>query len=237
VSDCFLILTNKENEEMYKVTMIVGLLTRVRNPELAACAMAALLFLAALPTPARAQNTDGGTTSVHTGTIGVVPGQRVSITMRNFYFEDGIVKFFVKHSIKVYEIRISETGVTSRESNLIYSGESGGMHEYGLHEYGHGLDTNVGFTVPGESLTRRIQVLMVVESFPVAATQTSTEDSSADVSPPTFELIDPDGRSVMFGLLWPAPGPTQTQLDSSTPSGASRGASQSARRPGRRCAS
>ena len=55
---------------------------------------------------------------------------------------------------------------------------------------------------------------MVVESFLVAATQTLTEDRSVDVSPPTFELLEPDGRSVMFGLLLPAPGPTQAQLDS-----------------------
>src|SRR5215207_10552564 len=91
---------------MYKLTMIVGLLKRVRRkPELAAWATAALLFLSALAAPARAQsapaNTYGGSTVVHAGTIGLVPGQRVSVTVPNSYFQDGSVRF-VKHSIKVY---------------------------------------------------------------------------------------------------------------------------------------
>src|SRR5687768_10157469 len=109
---------------MYKLTTIVGLLKRVRRkPELAACAIATLLFLSALPAPARAQNTYGGSTVVHAVSIGLVPGQSVSVSVPNFYFQDGSIRF-VKHTIRV----------TERESGLVYSGESGGLNE---HEVGH----------------------------------------------------------------------------------------------------
>ena len=51
---------------MYKLIIIARLFKRVRRkPELAACAIAALLLLSALAAPARAQNTYGGATVVH----------------------------------------------------------------------------------------------------------------------------------------------------------------------------
>jgi hypothetical protein len=177
---------------MYKLTTIVGLLKRVRRkPGLAAFAMAALLFLSAMPAPARAQgtstNTYGGSTVIHAGTIGLMPGQRVSITVPNFYFQDGSVRF-VKHSIKVSSI----------ESNLTYSGESGG-----LNESGHIFTIRYGdLSVAGEPVTGRVQVWIVIQSLQPSSTQERVEDSSADMLPPTFELIDNEsGKTTVHGTL------------------------------------
>src|SRR5687768_3959403 len=109
---------------MKKLTTIAALLKRVRRkPELAACALAALLFLAALPTPARAQNTYEDSTVVHAGAIGLVPGQGISITVPNFYFQDGSVRFLKSSVLKVYDRE--GHAVTERTSGLTYSGESG----------------------------------------------------------------------------------------------------------------
>jgi hypothetical protein len=86
---------------MYGLTTIMGLIKyEGRTRRLAAVALAALIFLSALTTQTRAQgtNTYGGTTVVHAGSIGLVPGQTVSVSVPNFQFSDGSVKF-VKHSI------------------------------------------------------------------------------------------------------------------------------------------
>jgi len=186
---------------MKKLTTIAALLKRVRRkPELAACAIAALLFLAALHAPARAQNTYGGATVVHDGFIGVVAGQTVSVTVPNSYFQNGSVRF-LKHSIKVYEIGFN--GITERESGLVYSGESGGLNE-ASHEYGHTFTLSYSdLPVQGEPRTGRKEVWIEVESFPPPATQ--DVDSSAVVLSPTIELIDDrSGKTVVFGLLLPA---------------------------------
>ena len=207
---------------MCKLIIIAGLLKRVRRkPELAACAIAALLFLAALASPARAQNTYGGATVVHAGFIGLVPGQSVNVTVPNTYFLDGRVRF-VKHSIKVYET--SSHAITERESGLIYSGESGSL---GKHEFGHIFTIGRSdLPVPGELDTRRVQVRIEVESFLPSTTQEQTEERSAVMLPPTFELIDDgSGKTVAYGGLQleiskslrlalygessPAPSPTQ----------------------------
>lgn len=179
---------------MYGLTTIKGLLKyEGRTRGLAAVAMAALIFLSALPMQARAQgtsaNTYGGATFIHVGTIGVVPGQKVSVTVPNFYFQDGSVRF-VKHRI----------GVTENESGLVYSGESGGLNE-SAHEYGHVF----AFTVPGDPGRGRVQIWIEVESFPPSATQERTEDRSAVMLPPTFELMDYGSeKTVLIGLLLPA---------------------------------
>ncbi len=180
---------------MYGLTTTMGLIKRdVCTRRLAAVAMAALIFLSALPTQARAQNTYGGSTMVHVGAIGLVPGQRVSVTVPNFYFQDGSVRF-VKHSISVIE---NESG------GLIYSGESGGLNESGVggqHEVGHVF----AFTVPGEPGRGRVQVWIEVESFPPSATQQRAEASRAVMLPPTFEVIDElTGRTALIGMLLPA---------------------------------
>ena len=189
---------------MKKLTTIAALLKRVRRkPELAACALAALLFLAALPAPARAQNTYGGATVVHDGFIGLVPGQSVSVTVPNSYFLDGSVRF-LKHSIKVYEIESS--GITENPpSRLIYSGESGGLNESG-HEYGHVFTIRYSdLPVRGEPGTGRVELRIEVESFPPSTTQERTEEQTAVVWSPTIELIeDRNGKTVLFGLLLPA---------------------------------
>jgi len=179
---------------MYKLTMIAGLLKPARrNPELAACAIAGLLFLAAVSAPAKAQgtNTYTGMTVVHGGTIGMVPGQKVSITVPNFYLQDGSVIRFLKHTIKVH-------AVTENESNLVYSGESGALGE---HEWGHVMDVGpANFAVPGEPRTGRYEVWIEIESFPP-----TTEVRNAEVLAPTFELIDElRGNTVIFGMLLPA---------------------------------
>jgi hypothetical protein len=177
---------------MYGLTTIKELIKNAgRTRGLVAVALAALISLSALPTQTRAQgastNTYGGSTFVHTGTIGVVPGQRVSVTVPNFYFQDGSVRF-VKHTIKVYA---TESG------GLIYSGESGGIYE---HEVGHVLT----FSVPGVASTDRTQLWIEVESFPPSAIQ-RTDERSAVMLPPTFELIDErSGKTVVYGLLLPA---------------------------------
>jgi len=183
---------------MYKLIIIAGLPKRVRRkPELAACAIAALLLLSALAAPARAQNTYGGATVVHTRFIGLVPGQRVSVTVPNTYFLDGSVRF-VKHSIKVYETRSAT--VTEYQSHLIYSGESGSLGE---HEVGHIFTIGRSdLPVPGEPNTRRVQVRIEVESFLPSTTQEQTEERIAVMLPPTFELIDGgSGKTVAYGGL------------------------------------
>ena len=150
--------------------------------------MAALIFLSALPMEARAQNTYTGSTVVHAGSIGLVPGQRVSVAVPNFYFLDGSVKF-VKHSIKVY---------IETQSNLVYSGESGQLE----HEFGHVFTFRHEHLVPGEPSTGRVQVWIEIESFPPSETEKLPLDRSAIVSPPTFELIDElSGRTVLSNAL------------------------------------
>src|SRR6185369_10301183 len=209
---------------MYELTTIVGSLKRVRRkPELAACAMAALLLLAALSAPARAQNTYGGATVVHGGAIGLVPGQTVSITVPDFCFAaDGSVRFFKYSVLKVYDREAHL--VTERTSGLIYSGESGGLNE-ASHELGYIFTLSYGdLPVPGEPRTGRKEVWIEVESISFSTTKTRAEDIGAVVLPPTFELVDPDGRTVISGLLLPAigkvgetgamSGPTQALLDS-----------------------
>lgn len=60
-------------------------------------------------------------------------------------------------------------------------------------------------SVPGDPGTGRVQVYIEVESFPPSATQDRAEVFSANVWPPTFELIDDGtGKTVLFGLLLPA---------------------------------
>ena len=175
---------------MYGLTKIMRLIKREeRTRGLAAVAMAAFIFLSALPMEARAQNTYGGSTVVHAGSIGLVPGQTVSVRVFNSYFLDGSVRF-VKHSIKVY---------VETESKLVYSGESGGLG----HEFGHIFTLRHGdLSVPGEPRTDRVQVYIEIESFPLSATENPPEDRSADVSPPTFELIDElSGRTVLSNAL------------------------------------
>lgn len=77
---------------MYGLTTIMGLIKCEGHTRgLAAVGIAALIFLWALPMQARAQNSYGGSTVVHAGSIGFVPGQRVSVTVPNFYFLDGRV--------------------------------------------------------------------------------------------------------------------------------------------------
>lgn len=194
---------------MKRLTTIAALLKRVRRkPELAACAMAALLFLAAMHAPARAQNTYGGSTFVNGGSIGMVPGQRISITVPAFYFQDGSVKFLKSSVLKVYDR--DGHAVTERTSNLTYSGESGGLNELGQIFTLSYSD----LPVQGEPRTGRKEVWLEVHSISFSTTQNPAEDPSAVVLPPTFELIDPDGRTVIFGLLLPVSGPTQAQLDS-----------------------
>ncbi|HEV7474780.1 MAG TPA: hypothetical protein VGN90_12075 [Pyrinomonadaceae bacterium] len=181
---------------MYGLTKIMGLIKcESRTGRLAAVAMAALIFLSALPNQARAQgNTYSGATVVYLGTIGAVPGQKVSVTVPNFYFQDGSVRF-VKHSIRVIE---NQPGVTENESGLVYSGESGGLNE---HELGHVFT----FSVPGDFGRGRVQLWIQVESLQPSATQASAGDSSAVMLPPTFELMDYGSeKSVLIGLLLPA---------------------------------
>ena len=163
---------------MYKPTTIAELIKRVkRKPRLLAFAMAGMLFLAAASVPAKAQttNTYTGTTVVHGGTIGIVPGQTVTVTVPNYYFQDGSLRF-LKHTIHVYN-------VTERESGLIYSGESGGMAE---HELGHIFTIAYGdLKVSGEPNTGRIQIWIEIESFSASGGLVN-----AQVVAPTFELID-----------------------------------------------
>jgi hypothetical protein len=142
----------------------------------------------------------GDSTVVYGGAIGLAPGQTVRVTVPNFYFMDGSVRF-LKHSIKVYEVESS--GVTENESGLIYSGESGGMNEL-EHEYGHIFTLSYGdLPVRREVRTGRVEVWIMIESFPRSETQKPAEDRSSVVLP-TFELIEGDGRKVLFGLLLPA---------------------------------
>jgi len=171
---------------MYGLTKIMRLIKcEGRTRGLAAVAMAAFIFLSALPMEARAQNTYGGSTVVHAGSIGLVPGQTVSVRVFNSYFLDGSVRFG-KHAIRVY---------VESESKLVYSGESGGLG----HEYGHIFTLRHGeLSVAGEPRTGRVQVYIEVESFPLSTTENQPEDRSAVVTPPTFELIDElSGRTLL----------------------------------------
>jgi len=173
---------------MYGLITIMELIKwDARTRGLASVAMAAFIFLSALPMEARAQNTYGGSTVVHTAGIGLVPGQRVSVSVPNYYFLDGSVRY-VKHVIRV----------TERESGLVYSGESGGLNESGN---GHVFTIKYSdLSVRGEAGTGRLQLWIEVESFPFSATDNLPEDRSAVVWPPTFELIEElTGRTLLFG--------------------------------------
>ena len=175
---------------MYTLTTIAELIKRVkRKRELLACAMAGMLFLAAASVRANAQTTNSytGTTVVHGGTIGIVPGQRVTVTVPNYYFQDGSVRF-LKHTIKVYN-------VTERESGLVYSGESGGMAE---HELGHIFTIAYGdLKVSGEPSSNRVQIWIEIESFPPTGGLLN-----AQVVAPTFELIDEsNGKTTVYGPM------------------------------------
>jgi hypothetical protein len=185
-------LKEGERRIMYKLTTIMELLKRMRRKhELAAVAMAALLFLSALPATATAQDTSASTytglTVVHAGTIGLAPGQTLIVSVPNSYFEDGSVRF-VKHSIKVYD----------RESKLVYSGESGSMSG---HEFGHILTLGYGdIPVPGEPRTSRKQLWIEVESFSLSPTQAQAEDPAAGVPAPVFEIVDDgNGKTTVYG--------------------------------------
>lgn len=171
---------------MYSLTTITGLIKRVkRKPGLLACIMAGMLFLAAASLQAKAQttNTYTGTTVVHGGTLGIVPGQSVSIMVPNSYFQDGSVKF-LKHTVKVYN-------VTERESGLVYQGESGGIQE---HEFGHIFTIAYrDLKVSGDPNTGRIQLWIEIESFP-----SNDKLVNAEIVAPTFELIDEsNGRTTV----------------------------------------
>ena len=192
---------------MYKLATIAALLKRVRRKrELVACAMAALFFLSALAAPARAQNTYGGSTMVNGGTIGLVPGQTVSITVPNFYFENGSVKFLKSSVLKVYDREAHV--VTERTSGLVYSGESGG-----LNELGHIFTLSYGdLPVQGEPRTGRKEVWIEVESISFSTTQERTEDLV--VLSPTVELIDDaDGKTVLLLSLAARPAQAQANAD------------------------
>ena len=159
-----------------------------RTLGLAAVAMAAFI-LSAGPMEARAQNTYEGSTVVHAGSIGIVPGQMVSVSVPNYYFLDGSVKF-VKHSIKVY---------AENQSRLVYSGESGQLE----HEVGHVFTFRHEHVRPersgvaGDPVTGRLQLWIEIESFPPSATENVSEDRRTTVAP-TFELIDEqNGRTVL----------------------------------------
>ena len=163
-----------------------------RTLGLAALTMAAFI-LSAGPMEARGQNTYGGSTVVHAGSIGIVPGQMVSVTVPNYYFLDGSVKF-VKHSIKVYG---------ENQSKLVYSGESGELE----HEVGHVFTFRHEHVRPersgvaGDPVTGRVQLWIEVESFPPSATENMPEDRRTTVAP-TFELIDEqNGRTVLSNAM------------------------------------
>ena len=201
---------------MYGLTTIKGLINHQGvKVMLMVFAIAAFISLSALPATAQGEGglqlemslslrsaLYGDSTVVHAGSIGLVPGQTVSVRVPNFQFSDGSVTF-VKHSIKVYEVQPG--GVTENESGLIYSGESGGMNESG-HEFGHVFTfRHEHLRVAGEPGTRRIQVWIVVESLLPSPVPERTEDPSVVALQPTFELIDEgSGKTVVFGLLLPA---------------------------------
>lgn len=174
---------------MYKLTTISELIKRVkRKPGLLVFALAGMLFLAAasVATKAETTNTYTGTTVVHCGTIGIAQGQRVSVTVPNYYFQEGSLRF-LKHAIKVYN-------VTGRESVLTYSGESGGISE---HEVGHIFTIAYGdLNVSGESSTDRVQIWLEIESFPPTGGVLN-----AQVVAPTFELIDESGKTTVHGTM------------------------------------
>jgi hypothetical protein len=104
-------------------------------------------------------------------------------------------------------------GITEYESGLVYSGESGSLGE---HEFGHIFTIGRSdLPVPGEPNTRRVLVRIEVESFLPSTTQEQTEERSAVMLGPTFELIDDlSGKTVAFGHLLPVimPAPAQTQF-------------------------
>ena len=175
---------------MYKLTTIAKVMKRVKlKTGLLACAMAGMLFLAAVPVAANAEtnNTYTGMTVVHAGSIGMVPGQRLTFTVPNYYYQDGSVRF-VKHTRRVYN-------VTERESGLIYSGESGGMSG---HEVGHIFSImHSDLRVSGEPSTGRIQIWIEIESFPPSGGLVN-----AQVAAPTFELIDEiNGKTTVQGSM------------------------------------
>lgn len=197
---------NKSRGHRYGLTVaLAALIFLSLTPVQAQDKAIRILYKANVDTAAQAQpqdasaNTYGGSTVIQDGSIGLVPGQRVSISVPSFYFAaDGSVRLFKSLVLKVYDRE--GNAVTERESGLIYSGESGGINELGyIFTLGY-----VDLPVPGEPRTGRKEVWIEVQSISFSATETR-EDFSANILPPTFELIDDaNGRTVMFGLLLPA---------------------------------
>lgn len=178
---------------MYVMMKIMTLIkSGERTLGLAAVAMVAFI-LATLPMEARGQNTYGGSTVIHGGSIGIVPGQTVSVAVPNYYFLDGSVKF-VKHSIKVY---------AENQSRLVYSGESGELqHEVGhIFTFRHEHVRPERSGVAGDPVTGRVQLWIEVESFPPSATENVPEDRRTTVAP-TFELIEEQsGKTVLSNAM------------------------------------
>ena len=126
------------------------------------------------------------------------------VTFPNSYLAaDGSVRFLKSSVLRVYDRE--GHAVTSRESNLTYSGESGGLNE-AMHiftlSYGD-------LPVSGDPRTGRKDVWLEVESISFPATQTQAPDFIPDlelpvVLMPTVELTERDGKTVIFGLLSPA---------------------------------
>jgi hypothetical protein len=177
---------------MYKLTTIARLFKRVRrSPGKAAGTLAGLLFLAAVSGPVKAQvaNNYTGITMVQGGSLGVVPGQTVSVHVGpDFQFQADAQPALVKHTISVY-------AVTERGSGLVYSGESGGMNEQ-TFTFGR-----MDLPVAGEPGTGRVQIWIEIKSF-VSPTKRLNEIRNLRGTPATFEVIDDvNGKTVFVGTL------------------------------------
>lgn len=140
----------------------------------------------------------------------MAPGQRVTVTVPNFYFQDGSVRF-LKHTIKVYN-------VTERESGLIFQASRVEWRS-----------TSSGTSSPSGMATSKFPANLILAAFRFGSKSNRShrpaESSNAQVIEPTFELIDESNGKTT--VLEPA-GPMKESMEtmkkawkdaSSTPEG------------------
>jgi len=182
----------RRTKNMFGLTVIQRLNRRGARTYGLSAALAALVFLSALPAPAPAQdsspNTFRGGVTVHVGSVGLAPRQTLRITLPpSPLFQDGSVRF-IRHSIKVYD----------RTLRLLYKADVEPGHEIGhLQSARHDH-----LPAEGEPGTRRVQTWIEVESWSLSPPSGQIDEPEPVLLQPTFEVVDDEsGRTTVHGTL------------------------------------
>lgn len=193
---------------MYGLAAIKGLIKRgARTYGLAAVATAALIFLSVLPATAQARgNTYRGLTAVVAGTLAKPVGSTVTFTY--VVTNPGFIGLALGQTLRLnLVLQDGSVRPVSAQVRVSYNGKTILIrnHEPNPTARVHSFDISRNdLAVAGEPGTARVQLWVAVEivlSFP---TRAQAEDPAAVFYPPTFELMDESGKTVVLGLLLPA---------------------------------